>query len=406
MADRRDVRRAVEVPDCRGRDAGGVRPHAWSSCRTSGGTGCGSGTTRRSQTADRSRSPRSSLTRLAVKPTVVPPRRATSMPTVLYFSPFTGYTNIYCPVARRGPAAAGGEGRAHGAVRVVSLLRVAARRIARGRRRVQQQVSRSRCAVLLEHPEGQGGGPLPVSPARLDSLAGLGARTAGAWCSRVSPCRDTRICTACGSPTGGSSGSPRTAIRTSTPPSVPTGAPSCSPPTAPRTARRARAICSGWTWRTGAIDYLTYGDWHDDQPRWSAATGRIYFSSRPGRHLPDLLGGLDRHRPARDRSLNGAFDPQWIDDEHGLVFGGLRESELRCLHVSAERRFDAATIQLASERAPATWDWTELQNPDYARADATPYGRRYTLDFAAGSAVVGARPRQRRRGRFRCSATC
>src|SRR4029077_14760795 len=30
---------------------------------------------------------------------------------------------------------------------------------------------------------------------------------------------------------------------------------------------------------SGAISYLTYGDWHDEQPRWSGATGQIYFSS-------------------------------------------------------------------------------------------------------------------------------
>ncbi|MGH7751938.1 MAG: hypothetical protein ACREN5_03905, partial [Gemmatimonadales bacterium] len=40
-----------------------------------------------------------------------------------------------------------------------------------------------------------------------------------------------------------------------------------------------------------------------------------------------------------------------------------------------------------AERDAPGWEWPELGDPRYARADATPYERRFTLDFAAGDAV-------------------
>ncbi|HUL02407.1 MAG TPA: hypothetical protein VLV16_04140 [Gemmatimonadales bacterium] len=139
---------------------------------------------------------------------------------------------------------------------------------------------------------------------------------------------------------------------------------------------------------TGAIDYLTYGDWHDDQPRWSAATGRIYFSSdRDGTFQIYSVDSTGTGR-LEVRSLNGAFDPQWIDDEHGLVFGGFANLTFDVYMAPPTADTTRTTVQLAADRAPATWAWTELQNPNYAEAEATPYGRRYSMDFAAGSAVA------------------
>src|SRR5205807_40102 len=65
-----------------------------------------------------------------------------------------------------------------------------------------------------------------------------------------------------------------------------------------------------------------YGNWHDDQPRWSAATGRIYFSSdRDGLfqlYSVDSTGAGRRET----NTLNGAFDPEWVESQHEGVFGG------------------------------------------------------------------------------------
>jgi hypothetical protein len=141
---------------------------------------------------------------------------------------------------------------------------------------------------------------------------------------------------------------------------------------------------------TGGVDYLTYGDWHDDQPRWSRETGRIYFSSdRDGTFQIYSIDSTGAGR-LELRSLNGAFDPQWVDEEHGLVFGGFANLTFDLYMERPTVSHDAAppAIQLAAERAPAAWAWPELQNATVAQSEATPYGHKYSMDFAAGSAVA------------------
>src|SRR5436853_1823110 len=76
---------------------------------------------------------------------------------------------------------------------------------------------------------------------------------------------------------------------------------------------------------TGRIDYLTYGDWRDEQPRWSAETGRIYFASdRDGTYqiyAVDSTGAGYR----LTSTVNGAFHPQWAGGDRGLVVGGFAD---------------------------------------------------------------------------------
>jgi hypothetical protein len=139
---------------------------------------------------------------------------------------------------------------------------------------------------------------------------------------------------------------------------------------------------------TGAISYLTYGRWHDEQPRWSQATGRIYFSS--DRDGTFQIYSIDTTGTGRreTHSLDGAFDPEWIDDEHGLVVGGFANLSFNIYAIHPTADSAAPAVQLAETRAPASWTWPELGLADYARPDATRYGPRFTLDFAAGDAVV------------------
>ena len=141
---------------------------------------------------------------------------------------------------------------------------------------------------------------------------------------------------------------------------------------------------------TVTINYLTYGDWHDEQPRWSAGTGRIYFSSdRDGTFQVYSIDATGTGR-RETHTLNGAFDPQWIDREHGLVFGGFADLSFNiyAAHPTPDSAVSSGAVQLARDRAPASWTWVELANPQYARADASPYGQKFTLDFAAGDAAV------------------
>ena len=139
---------------------------------------------------------------------------------------------------------------------------------------------------------------------------------------------------------------------------------------------------------TGQIDYLTYGAWHDDQPRWSPENGRIYFSSDRNGFLE--LYSIDSTGSGRQETntLNGAFDPQWIAARHEIVFGGYADQSWN-LYAAAPLPDSAATfLALEPHRAPASWTWAELADPQYARADPSHYGQKFTLDFAAGDASV------------------
>jgi len=138
---------------------------------------------------------------------------------------------------------------------------------------------------------------------------------------------------------------------------------------------------------TKAVTYLTYGDWKDNEPRWSASTGKIYFSSdRDGTFQIYEIDSTGTGRRLT-HSLNGAFDPQWVGREGGLVFGGFADLSFNIYFARPPVDSTAPTISLAADRQPADWRWAELQNPAYARTDGVPYERRYTLDFAAGDAV-------------------
>ncbi len=143
---------------------------------------------------------------------------------------------------------------------------------------------------------------------------------------------------------------------------------------------------------TGTIAYLTYGDWHDDQPRWSRTTGRIYFAS--DRDSLFQLYSIDSTGTGRreTNTVNGAFDPQWVEDGHEIVFGGFADLSFNIYAASprSPSRGDSGALRvaLAPDRAAASWTWTELGNPQYARTDASPYGQKYSLDFAAGEALV------------------
>lgn len=139
---------------------------------------------------------------------------------------------------------------------------------------------------------------------------------------------------------------------------------------------------------TGGVTYLTYGNWRDEQPRWSSATDRIYFSS--DRDSTFQIYSVDSTGTGRreTQSLDAAFDPQWIGGEHGLVVGGFANLSFNIYTVHPTPDSAARTVRLAEDRAPASWTWAEMALPEYARADPARYGRKFSLDFAAGDAAV------------------
>jgi hypothetical protein len=82
--------------------------------------------------------------------------------------------------------------------------------------------------------------------------------------------------------------------------------------------------------------------------------------------------------PARDTGAQG-----------GLLFGGFADLSFNIYY--GEPLADtsvAGTFALAADLPAAEWTWGELTHPQYARADAAPYEKKFTLDFAAGDAVV------------------
>ena len=137
---------------------------------------------------------------------------------------------------------------------------------------------------------------------------------------------------------------------------------------------------------TGAIRYLTYGDWRDETPRWGG--NRVYFASdRDGTFQVYSIDSTGAGRP-ETRTLNGAFDPQLVAGPHGgLLFGGFADLSFN-IYLSEPLADTSTTFALADTLPEPSWTWGELSHPQYARADAVPYEKKFSLDFAAGDAVV------------------
>jgi len=139
---------------------------------------------------------------------------------------------------------------------------------------------------------------------------------------------------------------------------------------------------------TGAITYLTYGDWNDAQPRWDPTSNRIYFSSdRDGILQIYSIDSTGRGRRETD-ALGGAFDPQYVARDSTLVFGGFGDLSFNIYVARPIADSTTGAIALAADRRPAAWTWPELEHTDVAAPGAVPYARHFTLDFAAGDAVV------------------
>jgi len=138
---------------------------------------------------------------------------------------------------------------------------------------------------------------------------------------------------------------------------------------------------------TGAVAHLTYGPWSDETPRWSHEDGRIYFTSdRDGTFQIYAVDSIGTGRQLT-RTINGAFDPQWIPEERGVLFGGFADLSYGVYFARPDADTTLAPVQLAAERLPPEWSWAEL-DADPAKATADPYRKKFSLDFAAGDVAV------------------
>ena len=135
--------------------------------------------------------------------------------------------------------------------------------------------------------------------------------------------------------------------------------------------------------------YVTYGAWVDQTPRWTSGED-IYFSSDRG-------GAFDVYRVNAAGSgnrvtntLTGAFDPQWVDGENELLFTGFHQLSYTIFRspVANDSTFEIIGLPPIDEMDDPGWEWAELSDSSHVRADPTPYETSFSLDFAAGDAVV------------------
>ena len=138
---------------------------------------------------------------------------------------------------------------------------------------------------------------------------------------------------------------------------------------------------------TREVRYLTYGNWTDQTPRW-AENGRIYFSS-------DREGIFDIYSVDQDgnghkeiASMSGAFDPEFVESEDEILFTAFHELSFTIFRSRSTSDSVSTAFSLPDSMDVARWRWPELTDSPYARADPTPYERRFSLDFAAGDALI------------------
>ncbi|MGH7461798.1 MAG: hypothetical protein ACREMA_12330, partial [Longimicrobiales bacterium] len=136
---------------------------------------------------------------------------------------------------------------------------------------------------------------------------------------------------------------------------------------------------------------LTHGRWRDQQPRWSNRGERIAFSSdRDG--FFDLYAVDLQGQGARITGLTGgAFDPEWLPDDSGLVFAGFSEGTFRVYQYPLNQPAAAAMPVIAysnGEPAPA-WDWETTTSKGSTPPRTILYSAldRISLDFAGGDAA-------------------
>lgn len=160
---------------------------------------------------------------------------------------------------------------------------------------------------------------------------------------------------------------------------------------------------------SGTLRYLTYGDWNDASPRHSRDGSRIAFSS--DRAGSQDLYTIDAHGVGVRRTTltGGAFDPEWLPDDAGLVFTGYQNGryEIFTQHFTVDTAGDAR-IALAADAplppggdpvtaasatidsASGAWTWLALGQADVQSVTSRSYEslEGVSLDFAAADALV------------------
>ncbi|HEX6941156.1 MAG TPA: hypothetical protein VF158_17290 [Longimicrobiales bacterium] len=164
----------------------------------------------------------------------------------------------------------------------------------------------------------------------------------------------------------------------------------------------------------GDVRPLTYGPWNDASPRWSRDGTRIAFGSdRDG--TPDLYAvGRDGTGRRLTALTGGAFDPEWLPGDRGLVYTAYSEGSygiyrftfgedtLHMPRIAAAAGARPPGIALtppldggipagaAGSPAAAGWSWSESDAAAPSDASARRYDtwRQISFDIAGGDAVI------------------
>ena len=139
---------------------------------------------------------------------------------------------------------------------------------------------------------------------------------------------------------------------------------------------------------TKEVHYLTYGKWNDLSPRW-AKNNRVYFTS--DRDGVSNIYSVDYNGNGRKltNALTGAFDPQLVDGDETLIYGAFADLTFSIFRTKTKiDTSDVIDFTLPEAVAHETWNWPELENDRYASAKPSSYSQRFSLDFAAGNAIL------------------
>ncbi|HEY0809715.1 MAG TPA: hypothetical protein VGD49_06110, partial [Longimicrobiales bacterium] len=150
--------------------------------------------------------------------------------------------------------------------------------------------------------------------------------------------------------------------------------------------------------------YLTYGGWHDQDPRWSNDGTRVVFSSdRSGTY--DLYAVHSDGKGQRLTAMTGgAFDPDWLPDDRGIVFAGFQEGAFRIFAheispdstrpiialAEPESKLALSEPEMKAALEANSWQWEELASPELATSTPEDYRilEKVSVDVAGGDAVV------------------
>jgi hypothetical protein len=146
---------------------------------------------------------------------------------------------------------------------------------------------------------------------------------------------------------------------------------------------------------------LTLGAWHDQDPRWSNDGSRIVFSSdRDGYY--DLYA-TDREGKGQRLTAftGGAFDPDWLPDDRGVVFAGFHNGAFRIYRYDFPADLQTQPLIAFGANGESDgnghtrhlsmgWEWEDVDAEAIRAVQPRPYSSmdKLTLDFAAADALI------------------